>query len=418
MKDLGGVRLAATVAFGIGLSLVATTLAAQTEEFHTVKEEHAVYVWKSPTGRQSASQQWRIQGLVGSTAPGLRDLFSDLFSFDVRAREMMVAMYGQDDAEFYARRYDPPAEGFPIWHLVPETSKDFCKIELGTFSGVPGLPLPFSFPALTKKDGSSIRLWGIALESGLAYMSPVIYVSKDKSTLMFGGEIGGVTTTASGINPSSKSLASVSAIVFGTIRYPDDKWTHVGGGYTIRSGGLEFDDIGVSLLVGTQYKKNNGSDAVADPLRLPGPQGSSPNMVREWSVTEIALSSNSDSARKALDRAATVTMPRLSKRQNLAAVIYIDHPTAGTLGKPDVLVEWCFYRQEGTSRTFFNRTNPEVLDAQTVPAGFDPAMHRLIAAQEVPLASFQPGDYLLEVTVSDRLSGKAVTREAPFVVVR
>lgn len=81
------------------------------------------------------------------------------------------------------------------------------------------------------------------------------------------------------------------------------------------------------------------------PLRPPEPQGSSASTAPELSVTEIALSSNGDSARKALDRPGTVEMPRLSPRQSVAGAVYISHAALSLSKTPDVLVEWKFYRQ-------------------------------------------------------------------------
>jgi hypothetical protein len=306
------------------------------------------------------------------------------------------------------------------WSFVPELATDVCTLEAGQIKGQ-AVPVPFTLSALVRRD-QPLQLWGDRGDmpggSSILYLCPMIYPSRDGSTLTFGGVVGTITVTSSGIPTGSQTISS-PATVIGDIRYPKDQWQSVGGGYTISGGGLHFDATGVSLIVGTQYRRQGptGSDAVADTLRPPEPQGFSANTMPELSVTEIALSSTGNSARKALDRPATVEVTRLSPRQSVAGAVYISHATVSLSRTPDVLVEWKFYRQEGTSRIFFNRTSPQPFNAQTLPRGFDITTHRLVAAQEVPLASFPPGDYVLEVTVSDRLSGKVVTREARLVVV-
>jgi hypothetical protein len=40
----------------------------------------------------------------------------------------------------------------------------------------------------------------------------------------------------------------------------------------------------------------------------------------------------------------------------------------------------------------------------------------LIAGQSVPLGSFEPGDYRLEIKVTDKTSGKSITRDVRFSV--
>ena len=66
---------------------------------------------------------------------------------------------------------------------------------------------------------------------------------------------------------------------------------------------------------------------------------------------------------------------------------------------------------------FFNKTNPQNLNAQTLPPQFDfAAGHQLQSGQAVPLASFPEGDYRLEIKVTDKLANKTLTREVNFSV--
>jgi hypothetical protein len=66
---------------------------------------------------------------------------------------------------------------------------------------------------------------------------------------------------------------------------------------------------------------------------------------------------------------------------------------------------------------FFNKTNPQNLNAQTLPPNFDFAQgHQLQSGQAVPLASFPEGDYRLEIKITDKIANKTLTREINFTV--
>jgi len=79
-----------------------------------------------------------------------------------------------------------------------------------------------------------------------------------------------------------------------------------------------------------------------------------------------------------------------------------------------VLVEYNFYKKTGE---FFNKTNPQPLNAQTLPPQFDIAAgHQLQSGQAVPLASFPEGDYRLEIKVTDKLANKTLTKDVNFTV--
>jgi hypothetical protein len=85
--------------------------------------------------------------------------------------------------------------------------------------------------------------------------------------------------------------------------------------------------------------------------------------------------------------------------------------------KPDVTVEYNFYAKQAGGEKFFNKTNPQALNAQTLPPQFDfAAGHQLQSGQAVPLASFPEGDYRLEIKVIDKLADKTLMREINFSV--
>jgi hypothetical protein len=109
---------------------------------------------------------------------------------------------------------------------------------------------------------------------------------------------------------------------------------------------------------------------------------------------------------------------KLSKKSELSTFMLIYNPKVDSANKPDIQVEYNFYQKlAGQPEKFFNKTNPQALNAQTLPPNFDfAAGHQLQSGQAVPLASFPEGDYRLEIKVTDKLANKSLTREVNFTV--
>jgi hypothetical protein len=109
---------------------------------------------------------------------------------------------------------------------------------------------------------------------------------------------------------------------------------------------------------------------------------------------------------------------KFTKKSELSTFMLIYNPKVDANNKPDVSVEYNFYqKQAGQPEKFFNKTNPQNLNAQTLPPQFDLAQgHQLQSGQAVPLASFPEGDYRLEIKVTDKIANKTLTRELNFTV--
>ena len=106
-----------------------------------------------------------------------------------------------------------------------------------------------------------------------------------------------------------------------------------------------------------------------------------------------------------------------TKKSELSTFMLIYNPKTDSANKPDVLVEYNFYAKSGGAEKFFNKTQPQALNAQTLPPQFDLAAgHQLQTGQAVPLASFPEGDYRLEIKVTDKIANKTLTREVNFTV--
>lgn len=106
-----------------------------------------------------------------------------------------------------------------------------------------------------------------------------------------------------------------------------------------------------------------------------------------------------------------------TKKESLQMLFLIYNAQSNESGKPDVQVEYSFNQKTGETEKFFNRTNPQLFNASTLPPQFDVrAGHQVVAGQEIPLTSFPEGEYRLEIKVNDKLSGKSLTREVRFTV--
>jgi hypothetical protein len=106
---------------------------------------------------------------------------------------------------------------------------------------------------------------------------------------------------------------------------------------------------------------------------------------------------------------------KLTKQDELSVFLLIYNAKVDASNAPDVTVEYNFYTVQNGAEKFFNKTNPQALNAQTLPPGFDPAVG-MTNGQTVPLASFPEGDYRLEIKVTDKLATKSLTRDVKFSV--
>jgi hypothetical protein len=86
-------------------------------------------------------------------------------------------------------------------------------------------------------------------------------------------------------------------------------------------------------------------------------------------------------------------------------------------GKPDVQVEYNFHHKTAEGEKYFNKAQPQVFNASTLPPNFDfAAGHQLMSIFGVPLKSFPAGDYRVEFTIIDKRSGNKLTQNVTFTV--
>jgi hypothetical protein len=90
--------------------------------------------------------------------------------------------------------------------------------------------------------------------------------------------------------------------------------------------------------------------------------------------------------------------------------------------KPNVTVDFNFSRKLPEGEKFYNRTEPEELNATTLPAtlDFSGGAQPLPGSLQVPLGQpapgFPQGDYHLQIKVTDKVTGKSVARDVMFTV--
>jgi len=108
---------------------------------------------------------------------------------------------------------------------------------------------------------------------------------------------------------------------------------------------------------------------------------------------------------------------KFSKKDELSVIFWIYGAQAASTGKPDVTIDFNFHQRLPEGEKYFNKTQPQQLNAQTLPQEFSVAAgHQLPGSLVVPLASFPAGDYRLEIKVTDKPSGKSVTQNVNFTV--
>lgn len=106
-----------------------------------------------------------------------------------------------------------------------------------------------------------------------------------------------------------------------------------------------------------------------------------------------------------------------SRRSEFWTLIQIYNARVDARNKPDIRVEYRYFLRQGTGEKFFNQTAPQTFSAATLPPEFDLAAgNQLESTQGLPLVAFPPGQYRLEVRITDALSSETLTRELAFTV--
>jgi hypothetical protein len=104
------------------------------------------------------------------------------------------------------------------------------------------------------------------------------------------------------------------------------------------------------------------------------------------------------------------------KAEELSIFFQVYNSGLDAAGKPDLTLEYEFHKTEAGAEKFFNKTNPQVVNASMLPPTFDPAKFPVPGGITVPLASFGEGQYRLAIKITDKAANKTITRDVKFTV--
>ncbi|MEZ5287065.1 MAG: hypothetical protein R2712_20115 [Vicinamibacterales bacterium] len=104
------------------------------------------------------------------------------------------------------------------------------------------------------------------------------------------------------------------------------------------------------------------------------------------------------------------------KSEELSIFFQVYNAGLDSAGKPNIVMEYEFHKKEGEGEKFFNKTNPQTISAENLPPQFDPAKFPVPGGITVPLTSFGEGQYRLAIKITDKVSGKVLSRDVPFEV--
>jgi hypothetical protein len=108
---------------------------------------------------------------------------------------------------------------------------------------------------------------------------------------------------------------------------------------------------------------------------------------------------------------------RFDRSKTLSVTFLVYNTGSFENDKPDVEIDYTVFQRSGKTETFFGKTNPQLFNSHTLPSDFSlSAGHLLVGGQAIPLARFPDGDFRLEITVTDKTSGRSLRRDVNFTV--
>lgn len=104
------------------------------------------------------------------------------------------------------------------------------------------------------------------------------------------------------------------------------------------------------------------------------------------------------------------------KSDELAVIFFVYNQGLTAQRKPNISIEYSFYKRSAGGETYFSKTAPQHFNSQTLPAFDVAAGHQLVAGQAVSLRTFPEGAYRLEIKITDKTDGATLTRSVNFGV--
>jgi hypothetical protein len=171
-------------------------------------------------------------------------------------------------------------------------------------------------------------------------------------------------------------------------------------------------------------KQQPKSVVLAQPLTVP-------DMNTELTTSSVILAKSLDPApeqltgQQQLEQPFTISGYRIvpsfgapipQQSGELMFVFFIYNEGIAASGKPDLDVEYYFYRASEDKP--FTKLATQSFNATTLPGQFDLTLgHQVFVGQGIPVKdAFKPGEYKLEIKVTDKTKSQTVTRNVPFTV--
>jgi hypothetical protein len=104
------------------------------------------------------------------------------------------------------------------------------------------------------------------------------------------------------------------------------------------------------------------------------------------------------------------------KSEELSIFFQVYNSGLDSAGKPNLELAYEFHKTEGGAEKFFNKTNPQQVNATNLPPQFDPTKFPVPGGVTVPLTTFGDGEYRLNIKITDKAAGKTLTRDVKFTV--
>ncbi len=198
-------------------------------------------------------------------------------------------------------------------------------------------------------------------------------------------------------------------------------------------GALSVEPGTYDLYIAFRERSTSGAEAAPAPVRvtLLKKEFTVPDLTKEFTTSSVILTDKVEvlneplSPERQRENPYTLGVLKLlpsvdntfAKAGELNMFFWIYGAALDAGKKPNVEVEYNFHQKTADGEKFFNKTDPQVMNAETLPATFDLAAgHQLTGSLAVPLASFPDGQYRLELKITDKIAGKTITRESTFTV--
>ena len=109
---------------------------------------------------------------------------------------------------------------------------------------------------------------------------------------------------------------------------------------------------------------------------------------------------------------------KFKKSGELSLVFWIYGVAPTSMQKPDVQVDYSFNKKDGEGWKYFNKTAPQMLNDKSFPPEFSLAVGHLVTGSlSIPLSSFEPTEYKLDIKITDKTAAnKSITEHVTFTV--